>query len=145
MPNIHKNALVAYSAAQMYALVNDVEAYQHFLPWCSGSKVLSASEDEVRARVDIRHGALNKSFTTCNRLQADKMIEMRLVEGPFRHLQGFWRFDVLGEQACKVSLDLEFEFSNRLVGMALGPVFSQIANSLVDAFSKRAKEVYGNS
>ena len=145
MTTINKSALVAYSAAQMYALVNDIKSYPYFLPWCSDSSVLSQDEDEIRATVVIAHGSLNKSFTTCNRLQRDKMVEMRLEKGPFKRLEGFWRFDVLGEQACKVSLDLEFEFKNRLVGMAMGPIFSQIANTLVDAFSKRAVDVYGKA
>lgn len=145
MTTINKSALVAYSAAQMYALVNDVDAYATFLPWCRSSKVLSRDEDVIRATVEIAHGSLHKSFTTRNRLQRDKMIEMRLEEGPFKRLDGFWRFDVLGGQACKVSLDLEFEFNNRLVGLAMGPIFSQIANSLVDAFSKRAVDVYGKA
>ncbi len=143
MPTINKSALVPHSAAKMYALVNDIEAYQDFLPWCGSSTVLSHGEDEIRASIDIAHGSLHKSFTTRNRLQPGKMIEMRLEKGPFRHLEGFWRFDELDENACKVRLDLDFEFSNRLVGMAMGPIFNQIANSLVDAFVKRAEQVYG--
>lgn len=145
MTTIHKQALVSYSARQMYELVNDIDSYVDFLPWCGSSRVLSRDADVIRATVEIAHGSLRKAFTTKNRLQQDKMIEMRLEDGPFKHLEGFWRFDVLGDQACKVSLDLEFEFSNRLVGMAMGPVFSQIANSLVDAFCKRAVDVYGKS
>jgi len=145
MPNIHKSALVPYSAAQMFALVNDIDAYHQFLPWCRSSQVLSRDEDELRATIEIAHGSLRKSFTTRNRIQKDKMMEMRLEEGPFRHLEGFWRFDTLGEQACKVSLELDFEFSSELVGLAVGPVFSQIANSLVEAFSKRAVQVYGKA
>lgn len=143
MTTISKNALVPYSARQMYELVNDIESYAKFLPWCRSSELLSQSEDEIRATIEIAHGSLHKSFTTCNRLQKNKMIEMRLEQGPFKHLEGFWRFDSLGERACKVSLDLDFEFSNKLIGMAMGPIFSQIANTLVDAFSKRAVEVYG--
>lgn len=145
MPTISKTALVPYSAGEMYALVNDIESYASFLPWCRSSELLSQKEDEIRATLEIAHGSLRKSFTTCNRLQHNKMVEMRLEKGPFQHLEGFWRFDPLDERACKVSLDLEFEFSNRLVGMAMGPLFSQIANSLVDAFSRRAVEVYGKS
>lgn len=145
MTTINKSALVAYSAPQMYALVNDIKSYSEFLPWCRSTNILSQDADEIRATIEIAHGSLNKSFTTCNRLQHDKMIEMRLEEGPFKRLEGFWRFDILGEQACKVSLDLEFEFKNRLVGMAMGPIFSQIANSMVDAFSKRAVDVYGKA
>lgn len=143
MTTISKNALVPYSTSEMYELVNDVEAYSQFLPWCRSSSLLSQTEDEIRATIEIAHGSLRKSFTTCNRLQRNKMIEMRLEKGPFKHLEGFWRFDTLGEQACKVSLDLDFEFSNKLIGMAMGPIFSQIANTLVDSFSKRAVEVYG--
>ncbi len=143
MSSISKNALVPYSAAEMFSLVNDIESYSQFLPWCRSSEVLSANEDEIRATIEIAHGSLRKSFTTCNRLQKNKMIEMRLEQGPFKHLEGFWRFDTLGERACKVSLDLDFEFSSKLVGLAMGPVFSQIANTLVDAFSKRAVDVYG--
>ena len=145
MPTISKTALVPYSPQQMYALVNDIASYQTFLPWCRSSELLSSNEDEIRATIEIAHGSLRKSFTTRNRLQRNKMIEMRLEQGPFQHLDGFWRFDALGEDACKVSLDLDFEFSNKLIGMALGPLFSQIANSLVDAFSRRAVEVYGKS
>lgn len=143
MPNISKQALVPYTAAEMFDLVDDVDAYSQFLPWCRTSRVLSRSEDEVKASIEIAHGALHKSFTTRNRIQHAKMIEMRLLEGPFRHLEGFWRFEPLGERACKVSLDLEFEFASRLIGLAMGPIFSQISSSLVDAFVKRAEQVYG--
>lgn len=143
MPTIQKSALVPYSPAQMFDLVDDIDAYSTFLPWCRASDVLSRNEDEVRATLEIAHGKLHKSFTTCNRLQRHKMIEVRLEEGPFRHLEGFWHFEELGAEGCKVSLDLDFEFSNRLLAMAVGPIFSQIASSLVDAFTKRAGEVYG--
>lgn len=140
---VSRNALVPYAAGEMYALVDDIEAYPRFLPWCKSTRILSRNEDEVRASIELARGGIQKSFTTCNRNQRNKMIEMRLVEGPFHHLEGFWRFDVLDEQACKVSLDMDFEFSSKLVGLAIGPVFSQIANSLVDAFCQRAVEVYG--
>lgn len=143
MTTISRNALVAYSASEMYQLVDDIPAYPQFLPWCKASEEMSRDADEVIARLDLSHSGLQKSFTTKNRLQTGKMIEMRLVEGPFKHLQGFWRFEPLGEQASKVSLDIEFEFSNRLVGMAMGPVFSQVTNTLVDAFCKRAEVVHG--
>ena len=143
MPNISKSALVSYSASEMFALVDDVTAYSDFLPWCGGSEEISRNEDEVKASVVISHSGLNKTFTTLNRLQNNKMIEMELVNGPFKHLHGFWRFDVLSENACKISLDLEYEFSSKLLGLAIGPVFNQIANSMVDSFCKRAEAVYG--
>ncbi len=132
-----------YSSAEMFALVDDIAAYPDFLPGCRRAEVLSRSDDEVRATIELAKGGVEKAFTTCNRIQRNKMIEVRLVEGPFKHLNGFWRFDPLGEHGCKVSLDLEFEFASRVLGLVVGPVFNQIANSLVDSFMKRAVEVYG--
>ncbi len=145
MPTISKSALVPYSAEQMYRLVDDIARYPEFLPWCGGAEEQSRNDDEVRASVRIAYGALNKTFTTLNRLQKGKMIEMNLVDGPFKHLHGFWRFAPLDEGACKVSLDLDYDFSNRLLAMAMGPAFSQIANSMVDAFIRRAEAVYGRN
>ncbi|NOQ79958.1 MAG: hypothetical protein GQ546_11230 [Gammaproteobacteria bacterium] len=142
MTCINKTALIPYSAAKMYELVADVDSYQHFLPWCGGSKILSQTDDEVQGQVRIQHLGMDKTFTTLNRLQKNKMIEMRLIDGPFKQLQGFWRFDALEENGCKISLDLEFEFSNKIMSMAFGPIFSQIANSMVDAFCKRAIAIY---
>jgi ribosome-associated toxin RatA of RatAB toxin-antitoxin module len=143
MASINRSALVPYSPAEMFALVDDIEAYPEFLPGCRGTRVLSRSTDEVRATIELSKGGVEKAFTTSNRSQQNKMIEVRLVEGPFKHLNGFWRFDPLGESGCKVSFDLEFEFASRVLGMVVGPVFSQIANSLVDSFLKRAEQVYG--
>lgn len=143
MKNISRSALVPHSAGRMYELVCDVDAYQTFLPWCRESYVISRDEDEMRGTIVIAKGGLERSFTTLNRLQHNKMMEMRLIEGPFRHLEGFWRFQALREDACKVSLDLEFEFSSRLMTAVFGPIFTQIANTLVDAFVKRADAVYG--
>lgn len=143
MAHINKSVEVPYTAAEMFALVDDIESYPRFLPWCRSTRVLSRDSDEVRASIELAKGKVSKSFTTCNRFQHNKMIEIRLLEGPFRHLEGFWRFEALGEKACKVSMDMDYEFSNTLLRMAVGPVFTQVANSLVDAFSKRAMEVYG--
>jgi ribosome-associated toxin RatA of RatAB toxin-antitoxin module len=127
----------------MFELVDDVDAYSDFLPWCRSSRVLRRSEDEVMARIELAKGSIRRSFTTCNRRQKNKMIEVRLVEGPFRRLEGFWRFDEVGETGCRVTLDLDFEFANRLLGAAIGPVFHQLSNTLVDAFARRADQVYG--
>jgi ribosome-associated toxin RatA of RatAB toxin-antitoxin module len=140
---IHKSALVTYDAARMFALVDDIDTYQSFLPWCRSSAVLTRQAELVEARIEIAYGTFNKSFTTRNRHVVDHSIEMQLVEGPFRHLRGFWSFIPLGEDGSKVSLDLEFEFSSTLMGLTAGPVFSHIANSMVDAFTQRAKQVYG--
>lgn len=143
MPVINRSALVPYSAAEMYALVDDIETYPRFLPWCRSAQEWSRGEDEVKASIELHRGGIHKTFTTLNRLQKDKMIEMRLVEGPFHHLEGFWRFEALSPAASRVSLDLEYEFSSHLLRLAIGPVFSQIANTLVDAFCERAAELYG--
>jgi len=140
---VKKSALILYSAAEMYALVSDIEAYPQFLPWCRSTQVISRSEDEVRAVIEMVKGRVHKSFSTINRMQHHKMIDIRLLEGPFRRLEGYWRFDPLRADASKVSLDMEFEFANPLLRMAVEPVFKQIANSLVDAFCKRAVDLYG--
>ena len=150
MTLISRNALVPYSVEEMYALVDNIETYAEFLPWCRSTEVtcrevISNELTEVQASIEIARGALNKSFTTFNRLQVNNMIEMQLVKGPFKHLHGFWRFHALKDKsASKISLELEFEFESKLIALAVGPVFNQIANSMVDAFSKRAVEVYGD-
>ncbi|MCK5663732.1 MAG: type II toxin-antitoxin system RatA family toxin [Thiotrichaceae bacterium] len=143
MTRISKTALIPFSADKMYKLVADVDNYQHFLPWCSGSRVLQQTADTIKGQVDIQHLGMNKTFTTMNQMHKHKLIEMCLVDGPFKQLNGFWRFDALDENGCKISLDLEFEFSNKIMSMAFGPVFSQIANSMVDAFCQRAMDIYG--
>jgi ribosome-associated toxin RatA of RatAB toxin-antitoxin module len=126
----------------MFDLVDDVDSYDRFLPWCRKSTVLERTEDTVKGTIVFAKGGFERGFTTLNRRQPGKMIEIRLVEGPFRHLEGFWRFQPLRDDASKVSLDLEFEFNNRLVAMAFGKVFTQVANTLVDSFVSRAREVY---
>ena len=144
MATVSRSALVPYAPQRMFDLVNDVPSYPEFLPWCASTEVLEDKPDEMLARLDLSFGGLKKSFTTRNRLQPGKMIEIRLVDGPFHHLEGFWRFNALADgDACKVVLDMEFDFSTPLVKFAFGPVFTQIANSLVDAFTKRARELYG--
>ena len=143
MPSINKSVVVPYSPAQMYTLVNDINAYPEFINWCEKSEILSQDADEIKATLHLSVGGLQKSFTTRNRLQPNKMIEMRLVDGPFHHLEGFWIFETDGDNHCKIRFELEFEFSNKLMGIAAGPVFSQMTLGLVDAFSQRAQEVYG--
>lgn len=143
MTTIHKSALVPYSAEQMYKLVDDVETYPDFLPWCKAAVEISRNANEVEASLDFSHSGVHKSFTTRNRMQPGESIEMQLVEGPFKHLNGVWRFEPLGDAGSKVGLELEFEFSSKLLGMTFGPLFSKIANSLVDAFIQRAQKVYG--
>ena len=144
MSLIKRSALVNYSPAEMYNLVNDVGEYSKFLPWCRSSAILHETDSEMRASVEIAKSVLNKTFTTQNQLTKNSRIEMSLVDGPFSELRGFWLFEPLKtEGACKVSLELEFEFDNAMMSLAAKPIFTQIANSLVDAFCKRATEVYG--
>lgn len=143
MTTIHKSALVTYNPAQMYTLVDNIDAYHDFLPWCRSSAVLVREAENVEARIEIAYSKLHKAFTTRNRHITNQSIEMQLLEGPFRHLRGLWTFTPLGSDGSKITLQLEFEFASGLVGLTVGPVFSQIANSMVDAFTQRAKEVYG--
>jgi coenzyme Q-binding protein COQ10 len=140
---IHRSALVPYSAPEMFDLVADIAAYPKFLPWCGGARILSQEEDAVTAAVDIAYHGVHKTFTTRNLLQHGKMMEIRLLDGPFSYLQGFWRFTALETRASRISLDLEFEVSNRLVAVVLTPVFSSLANQLVDSFHQRARALYG--
>jgi ribosome-associated toxin RatA of RatAB toxin-antitoxin module len=143
MRRVTRSALVPYRADEMFRLVDDIEAYPGFLPWCHRSEELSRSDDTVEATLELQKGAVSKTFTTRNTLQPGKGIDISLLGGPFRHLQGGWRFDQLGEEGCKVSLDLEFEFESRMVDMLFGAFFEETCNSLVDAFTARAAEVYG--
>ncbi len=142
MAQISRSALVPFSAGQMYQLVNDVDAYPEFLPGCTGSRVLDTSENQMTASVDVSKAGISKTFTTRNTLSDNQSIHMQLVDGPFRKLTGGWRFISLGDDACKVELSLEFEFTNMLVEMAFGRIFKELANSMVQAFTQRAKEVY---
>ncbi|MDX1795618.1 MAG: type II toxin-antitoxin system RatA family toxin [Hydrogenovibrio sp.] len=143
MKKITRTALLPYSAESVYRLVNEVDAYPEFLPWCGGSEILDASDDEMTASVTIAKAGLHHTFTTKNKLTPPESIEMSLVDGPFSHLSGIWHFKALDEQACKISFELEFEISNSLLNLALGPVFEQIASTMVQSFCDRAKQVYG--
>lgn len=145
MTIIHRSMTVPYSTEQMYQLVNDIKSYPEFLPWCSKSTILSKNEDEIQATLLLSYGGLSKAFTTCNRLQKNKMIEIRLVNGPLSQLEGFWRFEPISETSSNVVLDLEFEIAHRLFNLPFQAIFHQIANSLVEAFSHRAKVIYGIS
>lgn len=144
MTTISRHAIVGHAAGDMYQLVADIESYPEFLAWCGSTSILNHSDEQVEARIDIAYKGINKSFTTRNRLQKGKTMEMHLVDGPFERLQGFWRFEVLDESACKVLLDLEFEFSSKLVALTMGKVFNEIAGTLVDSFCRRADEIYGD-
>lgn len=143
MRKVNKSALVPYPAEQMYELVNDIERYPEFLPWCRGARVVSQTEHEMRATLDLARGGLHKTFTTHNTLVPGRSITMTLEHGPFRHLEGRWQFVDLGPEGSKVALDMEFEFAGALLDMMAGPVFHEITNSLVDAFIRRAANLHG--
>ncbi|WP_375170976.1 type II toxin-antitoxin system RatA family toxin [Marinobacter sp.] len=143
MPHqIDKSALVMHSAERMFHLVNDVARYPEFLPWCANTRIHDQNAEQVTASMEIAKGGVRHTLTTRNQLQKPEAIEMSLVDGPFRNLAGRWHFKPLSETACKVILTLEFEFSGSLSRMAFGPVFSQAAATMVDAFCKRADELY---
>ncbi len=143
MTHVQRSALVPFSAAQMFNLVNDIDSYPEFVPWCVQCEVHSDNEQEKQATMSFAKRGIKASVTTCNELDADKEITMRLVKGPFKHLVGTWVFHELSEQTCKVELDMQFTFSNRLYEATLGPIFNQIANKLVSAFTERAQQLYG--
>jgi len=143
MPLVERSALVTYTPAQMFALVNDVGRYPEFLPWCTAGRAEEVSATERLATVRVARGVLQAEFTTRNTLQPDARIHMQLVHGPFRDLKGLWRFDALGERGCKVQFRVEFEFKNRLTATAFNAVFETLCATIVDAFAQRAQKIYG--
>lgn len=143
MSVVHKSVLLSYSAEQMFALVNSIEDYPKFLPWCGGTEVREREGDKVVATLKINYHGVKHSFTTENLNSPPREIKMTLLEGPFKHLHGTWQFKPLRVDACKVEFDLHYEFSSRILEQIIGPVFSLIANSFVDSFCKRAEKVYG--
>lgn len=140
---VQKSALVKYSAQKMFDLVDNIEAYPEFLPWCSDSRILSRKDNVVEAELIIAKGGFKKSFATRNLLDHGGRITIALLNGPFTHLEGKWDFMPLREDASKISLDLEFEMSGKLASLAFGAVFNQICNTMVASFTERAKEIYG--
>lgn len=145
MNTVQRSALVMHSDQSMYDLVNDVASYPLFMEGCQKAEVFERSDQQMVARLDLKKGGVKTSFMTRNRLQSPSMIEMSLEDGPFKRLKGVWTFKSLTPQACKVSLDLEFEFNNMAVGLAASKLFSTMANELVDSLCRRADEVYGNA
>ncbi|SFV55286.1 Putative oligoketide cyclase/lipid transport protein, similarity with yeast ubiquinone-binding protein YOL008W [hydrothermal vent metagenome] len=143
MHYISKSAIVGFSSKEMFDLVNDIDAYPQFLNWCQNSSIISKNGNEVIASIEVNQAVFKQSFTTINTLEINKKIQMRLKDGPFKTLQGAWIFQELNENASKVALELEFNFSNKLLDISLSPIFGSIASSQLDAFVKRAKIVYG--
>lgn len=147
MKTIHKSVLLWHSAHEMFALVTDIEHYPQFLPWCEHGEVLEQADHTMVARVGMAISGLRHSFTTRNVHEADRMVSMELVDGPFSHLDGCWVFTPLGDgsqRACKVEFTLSYGFTSATLAKLVGPVFDKIAGNLVDAFVKRADQVYGS-
>lgn len=145
MRQVRRSALVPYSATQMFELVADVERYPAFLPWCTGAEVLARDGELVTARLALRRAGASAQFTTQNRLVPGDFLEMRLLEGPFRLLEGRWEFRAIGVAGSRVGLEMRFETASSLAGLLLGPVFEGVCNQLVDAFGQRARQVYGQA
>lgn len=143
MPRVHREARVPHTAAQMFDLVNDVEAYPEFLHWCRGARVEAASESSMDAVVEIGLGGIHKSFRTRNRLERPNRIEIGLLAGPFRRLEGFWAFRDRPEGGCEVELSVDYEVNHGPLGMLFSAVFEEVARSQMNAFIRRADRVYG--
>lgn len=140
MREVVRSAMVAVSADKLYSLINDVERYPEFVPGCRLARVEERGEHHVVATLGVQRSALNTEFTTRNELEPGRRVTMRLVKGPFRFLEGVWDLEPIGDQGCKVTLRLRFEFANRLAGMMFAPLFEETAASLVDAFVRRSRE-----
>jgi len=158
MHSFNKSAIVPYTSQEMYSLVNNIKAYPEFLPWCSNSVIHSETPNEIQASLTLQVSGFSKAITTHNRMEPNKIIEIRLINEPMSHLEAFWRFepataptestqDQDGDliQPCKISFNIEFEFTNRLIRMALEPFFNKVSDTIVDAFSNRAALLYKRS
>jgi ribosome-associated toxin RatA of RatAB toxin-antitoxin module len=138
---VHRHALMPYSARTMFDIVNDVAAYPKFLPWCGDTKIACETDQSMQASVLMKKGKLNHWFSTANSMIPGEKIEMALIDGPFKSLDGVWEFTAFDENTSKVKLVLNFEFSSGITALLLSPIFSQIANSMVDSFCSRAHEL----
>lgn len=143
MADVHKKVLIEFTPAQMFELVDRCEDYAQFLPWCGGADGITRTETITAATLHINYHGIKAHFSTENTKKYPSEMLIRLANGPFKRLEGSWHFTALGENACKVEYDMQYEFSNRLLDKVLGPVFSHIVNTFVEAFVKRAEQVYG--
>jgi ribosome-associated toxin RatA of RatAB toxin-antitoxin module len=144
MREVKRSALIAETPARMYALVNDIERYPEFVPWCTAARVDARKEGEIVATLTIKRGPVKSEFTTRNLLETDRRVLMQFVSGPFRVLEGLWTFTALGDLGCRVELEMRFEFANRITNALFAPLFEDTAASLVDAFVKRARDTKAN-
>ena len=142
MRRVNRSALVSYTAAQMYELVKDVESYPAFLPWCNDAEVHVREPDLIEASLELHHRGISKRFRTRNPLKENEALGIELVGGPFKRLEGGWTFQRLGDEGCKVSLEIEFEFESRTMDIIFGRFFENTCNALVDSFTQRAAQMY---
>lgn len=145
MATVARSAIVAYSSQQMFELINDIESYPLFLAGCIASEVLSKSDKFVEARLTLGKSGIQQSFVTRNELLPPEKMIMRLQDGPFKSFEGVWQFQALEDNACKVSLDLEFSFKNPILAMTAGKFLEDIANKQVDSLCRRADEIYSST
>jgi ribosome-associated toxin RatA of RatAB toxin-antitoxin module len=148
MKHVRRSVLLWYSPREMYALVTGIEAYPQFLPWCDRAEVLESDAEGVTARLGLAYMGVRHAFTTRNQHVADTSVTVNLVDGPFSVLEGSWLFQPLGrpgseEQACKIEFDLRYTFASAALERVVSPVFDRVANTFVDAFVRRAEDVYG--
>lgn len=142
MALVEKSVLIMRTPAQMFELVDRVEEYPQFLPWCGGTDLISRSDDHTAARIYINYHGIKAQFATENTKEAPHLMKIAFREGPFRRLDGSWRFIALGDAGCKVEFRLNYEFSSTVLEKVLGPVFGHIVKTFVDSFVKRANHVY---
>jgi ribosome-associated toxin RatA of RatAB toxin-antitoxin module len=143
MRRIHRSAIVECSARQMYDLVEDIESYPEFLPWCSDAHVRERTAGRTVATIDVGIPGIRQSFTTENTNVPEKSIDMRLLQGPFRRFEAHWKFAALGTGASRVEFTMAYEFADRILSRALDPLFGGIARTMVDAFTRRAGRLHG--
>ena len=145
MKRIARSAIVECSAEQLYALVEDIESYPEFLPWCLEAHVRERAPGRTVATIRVGMRGIRQSFTTENANFPGQAIEMRLLEGPFRRFAAHWKFAPLGTDAARIEFALAYEFANRMIAKALDPLFAQIAGTMVDAFTRRAEALHGKT
>lgn len=144
MTEISKTTVVPYTPYEMYLLVNDIESYPVFLPWCTAAKILNKQEQGLTATLSLAIGKIKQSFTTENTMQDGSRIDMKLIDGPFKHLRGYWKFNPENEECCHIQLHMDFEFKNKIIKHTLGKAFHKVVDTMVDCFVERAEQVYGN-
>jgi ribosome-associated toxin RatA of RatAB toxin-antitoxin module len=142
LESINKSVVVPFTPEQMYTLINDVEKYPQFLPWCSAGVIHVNQPHYMKASVSLAVGAIKQTFTTENTLSPAQRIDVQLLSGPFSHLHGYWLFEAAGEGLCRISFQMNFEYKNRLIKLALNKIFQRIGDSLVASFVERAKKLY---